>query len=159
MDIADLVMPDSFVQGSGAAPDFYVVGLQEMVDLEVIGSIICAKDKERMVQWESIVGSGLKKRTGQVYGCLLRKVMFGCFVMLFVRQDNFKYISNMHSVKTQTGTKGLTANKGSTAIRFNFHDTSFMFMNCHLTSGQKKIKERISDLDHNLEETLNYFVN
>ena len=49
MDIADLVMPDSFVQGSGAAPDFYVVGLQEMVDLEVIGSIICAKDKERMM--------------------------------------------------------------------------------------------------------------
>ncbi len=85
--------------------------------------------------------------------------MFGCYIMLFVRSDNFPYIKNMHSIKTQTGAKGLAANKGSVAIRFNFHDTSFMFMNCHLTSGQKKVKERISDLTHNLDESLNYFVN
>ena len=45
MDISDLLMPGE----GGVAPDFYVVGLQEMVDLEVIGSIICAKDKERMM--------------------------------------------------------------------------------------------------------------
>ena len=45
----------------------------------------------------------------------------------------------MHTVKIKTGTKGLTANKGSVALRFNFEDTSFMFLNCHLVSGQNKV--------------------
>jgi len=39
----------------------------------------------------------------------------------------------------------MTANKGAVALRFNFDDTSFMFMNCHLTSGQNKAKERFAD--------------
>ena len=39
----------------------------------------------------------------------------------------------------------MAANKGAVALRFNFDDTSFMFMNCHLTSGQKKSKERVAD--------------
>ena len=67
--------------------------------------------------------------------------------MLFARKNcciagSFKSIK---TVKVKTGTKGITANKGAVAIRFNFEDTSFMFMNTHLTSGQKKSKERIAD--------------
>ena len=52
MDINDLLLPDTFGQKDESPPDFYIVGLQEMVELEVIGSVICAKDKERMMQWE-----------------------------------------------------------------------------------------------------------
>ena len=37
------------------APDFYVVGLQEMVPLDVVGAVTCPKDKERMMQWETLV--------------------------------------------------------------------------------------------------------
>jgi inositol-1,4,5-trisphosphate 5-phosphatase len=61
--------------------------------------------------------------------------MFGCYIMLFVRSDNYNCIKSMHTVKIKTGTSGYTANKGSVALRFNFEDTSFMFMNCHLCSG------------------------
>lgn len=32
------------------------------------------------------------------------------------------------------------------AIRFNFDDTSFAFINCHLTSGQSQTSERLEDL-------------
>jgi len=31
-------------------------------------------------------------------------------------------------------------------IRFNYSNTSFVFLNCHLTSGQKEVNGRISDL-------------
>ena len=63
--------------------------------------------------------------------------MFGCYIMLFARQDKFdqRCFKSLKSVKIKTGTKGMTANKGAVAIRFNFEDTSFMFMNTHLTSG------------------------
>jgi len=73
--------------------------------------------------------------------------MFGCFIMLFVRSDSLANHSfkGFKSVKVKTGVKGMAANKGAVALRFNFDDTSFMFMNCHLTSGQKKWRERIAD--------------
>jgi synaptojanin len=100
----------------------------------------------------------LKKRTNEQYGCLLRKVMFGCYIMLFVRVDNFKHITNMHTVKIKTGASGMAANKGSVAMRFNFHDTSFMFLNCHLTSGQKKVKERVTNLQQVVDESVNHFI-
>tara|TARA_B110000285_G_scaffold205281_1_gene242926 strand:+ start:149 stop:427 length:279 start_codon:yes stop_codon:yes gene_type:complete len=77
--------------------------------------------------------------------------------MLFVRADNFKHITNVHTFKVKTGTSGHTANKGSVAIRFNFHDTSFMFMNCHLTSGQKKVDRRLADIRQTLGESRGFF--
>ena len=73
--------------------------------------------------------------------------MFGCFIMLLVRSDSFaaSAFKALTSAKIKTGTKGMTANKGAVALRFNFFDTSFMFMNCHLTSGQNKSRQRMDD--------------
>lgn len=121
-------------------PHLYVVGLQEMVNLEVVGSLLCSKDLERMNNWQSLIGKALNDRgqpAGVEYECIAKKVMFGCYIMLFARLNccragSFKSIK---TVKIKTGTKGITANKGAVAIRFNFEDTSFMFMNTHLTSG------------------------
>ena len=121
-------------------PHFYVVGLQEMVNLEVVGSIMCSKDVERMSQWETLIGNGLNSRSqdsSQNFECIAKKVLFGCFIMLFARKDTFQQCSYRHikTIKTKTGVKGMAANKGSAAVKFTFDDTSFMFLNCHLTSG------------------------
>ena len=114
-----------------------------MVNLEVVGALLCSKDLDRMNRWEDVIGSSLNHRANPAhlrpaplsYSCILRKVMFGCFVMLFARSDQQVSFKSLKSVKNKTGTKGMTANKGSVAIRFNYDDTSFMLMNCHLTSG------------------------
>jgi hypothetical protein len=63
----------------------------------------------------------------------------------------------MHTVKIKTGTSGYTANKGSVALRFDFEDSSFMFLNCHLASGQNKVPQRIAEIKQTYTETLNYF--
>jgi hypothetical protein len=45
-DISQFILPvDS---ATDEPPDFYVVGLQEMVDLTAIGAFTCPKDKDRM---------------------------------------------------------------------------------------------------------------
>ena len=139
------------VNATDILPHFYVVGLQEMVNLEVVGSLLCSKDVERMSLWESLIGGALNAKARPVglgFACVAKKVMFGCFIMLFARMDSFKESSFAHikTVKVKTGTKGMTANKGAVALRFTFEDTSFMFMNCHLTSGQKKVRERFADV-------------
>lgn len=65
----------------------------------------------------------------------MRKLLLGCLIVLAVRDDMVNRVSNTGTAKVKTGTKGMTANKGSVAIRFDIDDTSFMFLNCHLTSG------------------------
>jgi len=87
---------DSAFNHSGEAdllPHFYVVGLQEMVNLEVVGSLFCSKDVERMSLWESLLGGALNARAkplGLGYECAAKKVMFGCYIMLFARTDSFR---------------------------------------------------------------------
>ena len=88
----------------------------------------------------------------------MRKVMFGCLIFLFVREDSVNSIRRMHTAKIKTGVKGMAANKGSTALRFNYDDTSLMFLNCHLTSGQKKVKERFEDLQLCYTESCQSFI-
>lgn len=133
-----------------------------MVNLEVMGSIMCSKDVERMTQWEHLIGDGLNfrsKSSGLSYECISKKVMFGCYIMLFARKDTFQNSSIRHikTIKIKTGVKGMAANKGSTAVRFTFDDTSFMFMNCHLTSGQKKSRERLNDIRQNYSSATTFF--
>jgi hypothetical protein len=98
-----------------------------------------------------------KRMPGHRFGCVIKKVMFGCFIMLFVREDHFKSIKRMHTVKVKSGVAGLAANKGSTSLRFNYEDTGFMFLNCHLTSGQKKYQERLDDVKLCYDETMQHF--
>lgn len=58
MDVARLILPESSGQLSlhgdqnQEEVDLYVVGLQEMVKLEMIGSVRCSKDEERILAWE-----------------------------------------------------------------------------------------------------------
>jgi hypothetical protein len=102
----------------------------------MIGSVMSTKNEERINLWQDIVKNGLNKRSpNKKFSCILKKVMFGCLIMLFVREDSINSIKKMHTARVKTGTSGITANKGSTSIRFNYEDSSFMFLNCHLTSG------------------------
>ena len=47
-------------------PDIYVVGLQEMVNLDILGSLACTKDVERMHSWESIITRSLNHKSAQI---------------------------------------------------------------------------------------------
>jgi hypothetical protein len=66
---------------------------------------------------------------------IIQKVMVGCFIIMFVKEEHKDKITRIRKVKVQTGFSGMTGNKGSVGIRFNFDDTSFAFVNMHLESG------------------------
>ena len=55
--------------------------------------------------------------------------------MLFTKDIHKHRVSNLRACKVKTGFGGQSGNKGSVALRFNLDDSSFMFINCHLTSG------------------------
>lgn len=63
--------------------------------------------------------------------------MFGCLTFMYAKAAEIDNIKKVQTCKIKTGAGGLAANKGSTTIKFYYQDTSFLFLNCHLTSGQK----------------------
>ena len=108
-----------------------------MVELAAMGSLTGKKDIDRMKKWEAIFERELIRRTNGLYKyqCQARKVMFGCFIMVFTREDKLQATKNFKKCSIRTGAAGLAANKGSCAIRFELNDSSFMFVNLHATSG------------------------
>ena len=131
-----------------------------MVDLSVVGSVIGKNDKYRAMAWQKVVQNGLEKRMpDKKFACVLRKIMFGCLIMLFVNDSSITKISKMQAVKIKIGAGGISANKGSTSIRFNYADTSFMFLNCHLASGQKEVLDRFNGLAQCYSESIQAFNN
>ena len=51
----------------------------------------------------------------------------------------------------------MSGNKGSVAIRFNYNDTSFAFVNVHLSSGHQQTAERLANLRQIYTETFENF--
>ena len=126
-----------------------------MVDLSVMGSITGKNDKQRTSKWQKVFKEALEARIpGVKFVCSVRKIMFGCAILLLVKDDLAGQIKSIKTVKVKTGAGGIAANKGSTSIRFTFCDTSFLFLNCHLASGQKKYAERFNNLELCYKETI-----
>jgi hypothetical protein len=44
-----------------------------------------------------------------------------------------------------TGFRGVSGNKGGAGLYFQFDNSTFLFIDVHFESGQKKFKERISN--------------
>lgn len=84
------------------------------------------------------------------------KPMVGCLIMLFAKDESKHRISNLRAAKVKTGFAGQSGNKGAVAIRFNYNDSSIVFINCHLTSGQSKVSERLEDLREIYRKVFDY---
>lgn len=132
--------------------DIYIVGLQEMVKLGT-KEVVIGKDKQRAKLWETIIQNSL----GSEYIPITMKTMVGCFIVMFAKVEHKHKIKNIRKVKVKTGFSGMTGNKGSVALRFNFENTSFAFINNHLESGQNALNERLENVRQIYNETFNDF--
>ena len=74
---------------------------------------------------------------------------------MFVKKGKEIHINDLSKHEVKTAYAGLTGNKGSVAIRFDYLDTSFMFMNCHLAPHDNSHFERMENLRKNINENLN----
>lgn len=83
--------------------------------------------------------------------------MVGCFIVMFTKIQLKNSIKNIRKVKVKTGFSGMTGNKGSVAIRFNFEDTAFAFINTHLEAGQNAVSERVENIRQIYNDTFNDF--
>jgi hypothetical protein len=136
----------------GVSPDIIVIGLQEMVKLNM-SSILKGKNKGRVSDWEQLLRCAIEaiseniKKPEDKYVWVIAKSMVGCFIGFFVKQKLLSRIKDLKTTKIKTGLGGSAGNKGAVIVRFQLDDTNVMLMNCHLMSGKNKGSKRTDELN------------
>lgn len=64
---------------------------------------------------------------------------------IFIRRDLIWFCSVPEDEQISTRAVTMVRTKGAVAISFYFFGTSFLFVNCHLTSDDGRLKDRITD--------------
>lgn len=84
--------------------------------------------------------------------------LVGVYIAVFTKKGVNQKLTDLATSKIKLGFSGKMGNKGATAVRFFFEDTSFCFMNAHLDSGSHKldIKKRAKQVG---EMVQNAFIN
>ncbi|KGK39118.1 hypothetical protein JL09_g1764 [Pichia kudriavzevii] len=71
--------------------------------------------------------------------------MSSILLLLFVKEDKVPLVTEVEGKSKKTGLGGMTANKGTVAIRLNIASTSFCFVNSHFAAGLSYTEERNND--------------
>jgi len=126
--------------------DIYVVGLQEMVDLNAKNILTVTGNVERQQDFDAKFWRVLRSMGEFVK---VRSVaLVGLYIAVFMRQDLSTEIRALDCDRVKTGAGGSAGNKGAVCVRFELGDFSFCFINLHLPAGQtaKNAAERNSDM-------------
>jgi len=71
---------------------------------------------------------------------------------LFAHKSIASYIQGIEYSEVRTGMRGTLGNKGAIGITFKLYGASFLFINCHLSSGQSQAKQRNEDIEKIVKE-------
>lgn len=131
-----------FPIGDKFKPDIVVLGLQEVIELTA-GSILNA-DYSKSTFWQNLVSDCLNQYD-EKYMLLRVEQMTSLMILFFVKSDVAKHVKQVEGCSKKTGFGGMTGNKGSVSIRFDYGGTSFCFVNAHLSAGANNVDERRND--------------
>ncbi|CCD25588.1 uncharacterized protein NDAI_0F02700 [Naumovozyma dairenensis CBS 421] len=142
LDISNWLFPI----GDKFKPDMVVLGFQEVIELTA-GSILNA-DYTKSSFWETTVKDCLNQYVddeNEKYILLRVEQMSSLLILFFVKSDKINQIKKVEGSTKKTGFRGMTGNKGAVAIRFEYGNTSFCFVNVHLSAGVNNIEDRRND--------------
>ncbi|GAV29654.1 hypothetical protein PMKS-003155 [Pichia membranifaciens] len=137
-NLTEWLFPDE-----GFSPDIFVVGFQEVVELNA--SNILKSDGSVGEYWTKEVETTIRKNSKDSYVLLRSEFMSSILLLLFVKSQHVAKVTDVEGKSKKTGLGGMTANKGTVAIRINFCSTSFCFVNSHLSAGLTYTDERNND--------------
>ena len=133
------------------SPEFYILGFQEIVDLNS-AHLLIKSNTEKKNKIKTLINNLLlttfqnPKINTDKYQLMKEIDLVGLYILIFVRASCIKYIKNFDYQIIKTGLKGTLGNKGSLLLRFNLNDSSIAIACSHLCSGQEKNEERKSEI-------------
>jgi hypothetical protein len=149
------------------APDIFVFGFQELVDLEdkktTAKAFFKSKKKDANNEHEHMSHQYRAWRdhltrcledfmpTDEPYTLLHTASLVGLFTCVFVKTSERQRIKHVHTAEIKRGMGGLHGNKGALIMRMVLDDSSLCFINCHLAAGQTQTMHRNNDIAAILE--------
>jgi synaptojanin len=123
--------------------DIFVVGFQEIVDLNVTNMLNTSK--KNSVAWRNKIYDFLSNYGDYVPIIFEPLQLVGVCLFIFVLKKHSGSIRDVCVEKNKTGLRGSAGNKGAVLIRFVFYNTSMCFICSHFAAHQKEIKQRNED--------------
>ena len=120
--------------------DIYAIGFQEL-DLTA-GALIAVETAKGKV-WEQTILKTLNE-IGH-YVLLMSKQLVGMLLVVAIREDQLKFVKHARDTAVPVGLLGVMGNKGAVSIRFQYHDSTFCFVNSHLSAHQDQVFRRNQD--------------
>ena len=131
------------------SPDFYILGFQEIVDLNSANLLIKSntdKKNKLKVLINNLLITTFQNPNNDSYQFMKELDLVGLYILIFVKSSCIQYIKNFDYQVIKTGLKGTLGNKGSILLRFNINDSTIALACNHLSSGQEKIEERKQEI-------------
>jgi len=123
------------------APDVYVIGFQEIVDLNASNLL---GDHSASDPWERRILATLS-RTGKEYVRVTSVHLVGLSMAVFCKEKHRLAISDVRVDEVGVGIMGVGGNKGAVLVKMKIYKTVFAFVNSHLAAHQNAVQARNSD--------------
>jgi hypothetical protein len=129
-------------------PEFYILGFQEIVDLNSTNILINSNDEKKSKIRKKLteVLKGMKETENNPYQIIKELDLVGIYVIIFARAYSFKYIKNFDYQIVKSGFMGNLGNKGSCLLRFNINDSRIAIACNHLSAGQELYEARRAEI-------------
>lgn len=131
-------------------PDIFVIGFQEVVDLNA-NTMFISSNAEKTKAWKRLIRSTLESI--DKYSLLKTLDLVGLYLVVMIKTNLRENIKYLDSSIIRTGMLGTVGNKGSLIVKFNYLDSSFVFVCSHLSHGLTGNKYRINELQEILSKT------
>lgn len=134
--------------------DLYVLGLQEIVDLNVVNVVMVSSTSDEVSSsWTLKIAEFLGKSSLN-YELLLERHLVGLQLVVFARKSLVPNITDIRSSVTGTGGMGVLGNKGGISIRMDIFDTPICFVCAHFHANRDNVESRNADFHTLLESTI-----
>ncbi|QQP38117.1 Putative LOC100121409 [Caligus rogercresseyi] len=90
---------------------------------------------------------------GATYTKLRLIRLVGIMLIVFIKEEHFKYVKNVSADTVGTGIMGKLGNKGGVSVRLEFHNTSICFVNSHLAAFTNQTERRNQDFQSIMDRT------
>ena len=137
-------------------PEIYVIGFQEIVDLNAANVIQESESEKRTASWSRMLGlflNDIGKGTGVSYELVASKHLVGIAICVFVSNRHYKNVKDIQIVNCATGIFGVVGNKGGSSVRFRFYDSTLCFVCSHLAAHRGNVTGRNHDYATILSKT------
>lgn len=144
---------DEWLFPSDNISDLYVIGFQEIVDLNAVNVALDNKTQQRSQYWQEKIQESFLSRNLK-YQLLPSKSMVGILLCIFAKESIVSKLNDIRVSQLGVGFIGLMGNKGGVSIRLSFYDSSICFICSHLAAHQQNVQGRNNDFQNIFDKTI-----